>query len=151
MECLDAKGDSSPSHHTLCTASVSMQREWNVYKVILSLQNRRFCVPYAKTPKTEVLRPPQKIQNRRFCVVLKILVIILNTPKSEVLCTIRKNSKNGGLHPLQKLQNRRFCVVLKILVITFNTPKSEVLHIPAYYTQKLQKRRFCAHRRNSKI
>ena len=49
-----------------------------------------------KTPKSEVLRPPQKLQNRRFCVVLKISVIILNTPKSEVLRTIRKNSKIGG-------------------------------------------------------
>ena len=42
-----------------------------------------------------VLRPPQKLQNRRFCVVLKILVIIFNTPKSEVLPTIRTNSKIG--------------------------------------------------------
>ena len=119
----------------------------------------------AKTPKSEVLRSlknisyniwyskiggsayyTQKLQKRRFCayrknskiggtVVLKILVIIFNTPKSEVLRTIRKNSKNGGfaptaktpkseglctkrknskiggLRPPQKLQNRRFCVV----------------------------------------
>ena len=52
---------------------------------------------------------------------------MFNTPKSEVLRTIRKNSKIGGLRPPQKLQNRRFCVVLKILVIIFNTPKSEIL------------------------
>ena len=31
------ESDSSPSHHTLCSASVSVQREWNLYKVILSL------------------------------------------------------------------------------------------------------------------
>ena len=51
----------------------------------------------------------QKLQNRRFCVVLKILVITFNTPKSEVLRTIRKNSKIGGFAPTTK------------------TPKSEVL------------------------
>ena len=73
-----------------------------------NLQNRRVCVLYAKTPKSEVLRPPQKLQNRRFGVVLKILVITFNTPKSEFLRTIRKNSKLGGFEPTAK------------------TPKSEV-------------------------
>ena len=74
-----------------------------------NLQNWRVCVLYAKTPKSEVLHPPQKLQNLRFCVVLKILVIIFNTPKLEVLRTIRKNSKNRGFAPTAK------------------TPKSEVL------------------------
>ena len=112
-----------------------------------NLQDRRVCVLYAKTPKSEVLHPPQKLQNRKFCVVLKILLIIFNTPKSEVLHTLRKNSKIGGFAPTAK------------------TPKSEVLRSfeniinniwysniggSAYYTQKLQNRRFCAHR-NSKI
>ena len=69
-----------------------------------NLQNRRFCVLYAKIPNSEVLRPPQKLQNRRFCVVLKILEVIFNTPKSEFLRTIRKNSKIGGFAPTAKTQ-----------------------------------------------
>ena len=76
---------------------------------------------------------------------------MFNTPKSEVLRTIRKNSKIGGFAPTAKtpksevlrsfknisnnliLQNRRFCVLYA------KTPKSEVLRPP----QKLQNRRFC--------
>ena len=37
----------------------------------------------------------EQLQNRRFCVVLKILLIIFNTPKSEGLRTIRKMSDFG--------------------------------------------------------
>ena len=75
---------------------------------------------YVVTPILEGLRPPrlQNLQNRRFC------VLNAKTPK--------------------------ICVVLKILLLTFrpNTPKSEVLRT---FAQKLQNRRFCAHRKNSKI
>ena len=67
-----------------------------------NLQNRRVCVLYAKTTKSEVLHPPQKLQNRRFCVVLKILLIIFNTPKLEVLRTIHKNYKIAGFAPTTK-------------------------------------------------
>ena len=102
------------------------------YYLYLIFQNRRFCIGLfcAKTTKSEVLRPPQKLQNRRFCVVVKTLFIILNTPKSEVLRILPKNSKIGGFAPTAKTPKsdkcRRGCVVVKILL---NTPKSEVLRI----------------------
>ena len=47
----------------------------------------------------EDLHPPQKLQNREFCVVLKMLLIIFNTPKSEVLRILHINSKIGGFAP----------------------------------------------------
>ena len=68
---------------------------------------------YAKTPKSEGLRPLQKLQNLRFCVLLKILIIMFNTPKSEVLLLYAKTPKSEGLRPPQKLRNRRFCVGLE--------------------------------------
>ena len=132
-------------------------------------QNRRFCVVlkirmimfntpksevilvYAKTQKSEGLRPTQKLKNLRFCVVLKIWIIMFNISKSEVILSYAKTPKLEGLHPPQKLQNRRFCVVLKILMIMFNTPKSEVILLCAKTPkseglgpqQKLQNWRFC--------
>ena len=76
---------------------------------ILILRNQRFCLLYAKTSKLEVLHPPQKFQNRRLSAVLKVFIIILNTPKSEVLHNTCINSRIRGF------------------ASTAKTPKSEVL------------------------
>ena len=71
----------------------------------------------------------QKLQNWRFCLVLKILLLMFNTPKSEVLHIMRKKPKIRDFAPTAKTPKSGFCVVLKILliIIIFNTPKSEVL------------------------
>ena len=126
----------------------------------------------------------QKLQNRRFCVVLKMLLLMFNTPKSEVLRIMCKISKIGGFAPTAKTPKSEVCVVLKMLLLIFNTPKSKILRIicknskiggfapttktpklevlhsfknfinnieysriggSAYFAQKLQNRRFCAH------
>ena len=69
-------------------------------------------------------KPTQKLQNRKFCVVLKILLIVFNTPKSEVLRIMRRNSKS------------RFFLT----ILCAKTPVMELLRIPAliiiqcYYT-----------------
>ena len=57
----------------------------NISNNYLILQNRSFYVLYAKTPKSEVLRP-----------------------KSEFLRTIRKNSKIGGFAPTAKTPKSEF-------------------------------------------
>ena len=98
-----------------------------------NLQNWRFCILYAKSLKSDVLRPLQKLHNRTFCVVFKIL-ILCSTPKSELVLHNHKVqfsksqfSKIGGFATTAKtpksevlrsfknimyfiLQNQRFCV-----------------------------------------
>ena len=166
------------------------------------VQNRRFCVlyaktptiggfaPTAKTPKSEVLRTlrknskiggfalTQKLQNRRFSwrrVVKTSVIIFIASRESEVLRTIRKNSKSGGFAPTAKTPKSEVLRTLrknsKIGVFCAHLSKHpeiggsslvnknmrrQYLIAPksggsAYYTQKLQNRRFCAHRKNSKI
>ena len=69
-------------------------------------------------------------------------------PKSEVLRTIRKNSKIGGFAPTAKTPKSE---VLRSLKNISNNIQYSKIGGSAYYTQTLQNRRFCAHRKNSKI
>ena len=120
---------------------MKLLRFWRFCAPPQNLQNRRVCVLYAKTPKSEVLRPPQKLQNRRVCVVLKILLIIFNTPKSEVLRILRPKPSFECTHCNLITDSAKYDVttVRPIIHVQFvHIPKDTVYRYISFYivTQK---------------
>ena len=77
-----------------------------------------------------------------------LFLILFNTPKYEVLRIIRKNSKIGGFAQTAKTPKSE---VLRSFKNIINNIQYSKIGGSVYYTQKLQNRRFCAHRKNSKI